>query len=71
MKCVCPHCKTDLKLDEKTGALECPRCKCIFRLVLVRWNAKCYQKHYPEKGVIKKVAKKKRTRRKSKKPKSN
>jgi len=61
----CPHgCGVLLKKDEKTGSLKCPRCGCIFRVVLVHWMPKCYAKHYPEKGqyIKKKDTKKKRGR---------
>jgi uncharacterized Zn finger protein (UPF0148 family) len=46
----CPHDNTELELD-KTGALVCPRCHCVFRVCLVRYEPKCYAKQYPHSSV--------------------
>jgi len=44
----CEHCGT--KLKEETGKsgkiLKCPSCKCVFRVVLVIYDTKCYGKMF-------------------------
>lgn len=47
----CPHDNAELTLlkDEKTpeGLLQCPKCKCMFRVCLASFDMKCYSKQYP------------------------
>lgn len=65
-KVSCPHgCKCLLVKDKKKGSFKCPKCGCIFRVVLVRWNVKCFQKHHPKYHAVtlKEVRKTKRKRR--------
>jgi len=44
----CPHCNSDFELDNKTGSVRCKYCHCIFRMVLVKFDGKCYEKMFPE-----------------------
>ena len=39
----CKHCGSELKFDENQIA-QCKKCKCLFRVVLVSYDAKCYEK---------------------------
>ena len=64
IKLHCPHenAELDLVKDERTpeGLLKCPKCKCMFRVMLVTNDAKCYDKRFPQKKVteVTKVTKK-------------
>lgn len=45
----CPHDSSELKLRSGSNSpdfYECPKCLCRFRFILIRWNNKCYAKHY-------------------------
>jgi len=56
-KISCPHgCKVLLK-KKPNGALECPKCKCTFRITLCVWTPKCFKKHNPEYGQGKELKK--------------
>jgi uncharacterized C2H2 Zn-finger protein len=55
----CPHDNAELKLveDKKIGDyLECPKCKCIFRVCLAVYNKDCYTRMQ---GIPKKRKRKK------------
>lgn len=51
MSPTCQHDNIELEEDKKTGALVCPKCRCTFRLILVRYDTKCYAKQYPHSSV--------------------
>ena len=57
IKLHCDHCNAELELivDKRTpeGLLRCPKCKCIFRVILVTSDAKCYNKRFPQKEITK------------------
>jgi hypothetical protein len=65
IKLHCDHDNAELVLikDPRTpeGLLECPKCHCRFRAILVTSDAKCYNKRFPQKKVteVTKVTKKK------------
>jgi len=48
----CPHCNAELQLKEENkgpeGLLECPKCKCTFRVCLATFNRECFAKIYPK-----------------------
>jgi phosphorylcholine metabolism protein LicD len=48
----CPHCNTELQLKEENkgpeGLLECPKCKCTFRVCLATFNRECFAKIHPK-----------------------
>lgn len=49
----CLHCRVKLKV-KPTGAWQCPKCKCIFKVVIARWESKCFKKHHPKVKTVKK-----------------
>jgi len=65
----CLHgCGVKLELKPKTGAYECSKCGCVFRVVVCRWTPKCFAEKHPNYGsevvTLKEIQKKKRKRRK-------
>ena len=68
----CSHlsCDNSLLKPLPTGACICPVCKCVYRLVLVKFEPVCYAKHYPKKQLQnivsqEKVYKKRKVKRKA------
>jgi len=45
----CPHCQSKLE-PRPTGAYECTRCKCVFRVSLCYWEPNCFIKFHPNYG---------------------
>ena len=65
IKIHCDHDNAELELvkDNRTpeGLLRCPKCKCMFRVMLVSNDAKCYNKRFPQKVIeVTKVTKKRK-----------
>ena len=65
----CPHsCRVELK-KKPNGSYHCPKCGCVFRLVIVRWSPECFAKHNPDYGKVsvKEIREKRRRGRRKKK----
>lgn len=66
IKVHCDHDNSELELVKDTrtpeGLLRCPKCKCMFRVMLVSNDAKCYEKRFPQKKVteVTKITKKRK-----------
>ena len=71
MEFKCPHCGNDFVKDEKTQSVKCKGCGCVFRLILVHYDTKCYGKMFKEeiKELVKEGKKEKKHGKRGRKPK--
>jgi len=63
----CKHCGTELeeKNSSKSGTYyECPKCKCTFKMCLIRFDTKCYSKIHKQeiKEIVREEKKEKKHR---------
>ena len=47
--CTHPDCNNAKLQRLPTGACQCPICRCIYRVIMVEYDKKCYLKQFPQK----------------------